>query len=63
MKYIEIPLPKCKIYLTEKEVLTLLTKDIELYRQGLIRGKAFIRNKKQKQREQNLLNQNTNNIS
>jgi hypothetical protein len=56
MKYIEIPLTKCKVYLNEKEILSLLQKDIELYKVGLIRGKAITRNKKQKDREKNLLN-------
>lgn len=56
LKYIEIQLPKSKIYLTQKEILSLLTKDMDLYKQGLIRGKAIIRNQRQIARENNLLN-------
>jgi hypothetical protein len=51
MNYIEIPLTKCKVFLTEKELLGLLSKDLELYKESLQRGKAFIRSKKQQQRE------------
>jgi hypothetical protein len=51
MNYIEIPLTKCKVFLTEKELVGLLSKDVELYKQSLLRGKAFLRGKKQQQRE------------
>ncbi|CRK85226.1 hypothetical protein [Neobacillus massiliamazoniensis] len=51
MNYIEIPLTKCRIFLTEKELVGLLSKDVELYKESLKRGKAFIRSKKQQQRE------------
>ncbi len=56
MKYIEISLHRSKIYLTEKEISTLLSKDIDIYKQGLKRGKAFTRNKKQREREQTKFN-------
>lgn len=52
MNYIEIPLTKCKIFLTEKEIIGLLSKDVELYKESLKRGKAFIRSKKQQHREE-----------
>jgi hypothetical protein len=51
MTFIEIPLTKCKVFLTEKELLGLLSKDVELYKESLQRGKAYIRSKKQQQRE------------
>lgn len=51
MNYIEITLTKCKILLTEKELVGLLCKDVELYKESLQRGKAFSRTMKQKQRE------------
>jgi hypothetical protein len=51
MNYIEIPLTKCKIFLTEKELVGLLSKDLELYKESLQRGKAFMRKEKQQQRE------------
>jgi hypothetical protein len=52
MDYIEIPLTKCKIFLTEKELVGLLSKDIDLYKEGLKRGKFFIRHIKQQIREE-----------
>lgn len=54
MNYIEIPLTKCKIFLTEKELVGLLQKDLELYRESLKRGKAVLRSMKQQQREEEL---------
>lgn len=51
MNYIEIPLTKCTVFLTEKELVGLLNKDRELYRVSLQRGKAFLRRSKQKLRE------------
>ncbi|MEK5063660.1 hypothetical protein [Cytobacillus sp. FSL R5-0596] len=51
MKYIEISLTKCKILLTEKELLGLLSKDVELYKESLKRGKAFYRKMNQQRRE------------
>jgi hypothetical protein len=51
MNYIEIPLTKCKVFLTEKEIIGLLSKDVELYKESLQRGKALIRIKRQQERE------------
>jgi len=42
---IEIKLTKCTIYLTEKELQSLLLTNPELYKEALSRGKAFKRNK------------------
>lgn len=55
MKYIEIHLTKCDIIITEQELFSLLSKDIDLYKKILIRGKAFKRNEVQKRREQNIV--------
>ncbi|SIQ29296.1 hypothetical protein SAMN05878482_101855 [Peribacillus simplex] len=52
MDYIEIALPKCKVFLTQKEFQSLLMRDTELYKLGLKRGKAISRNLKQHQREE-----------
>ncbi|WP_010170501.1 hypothetical protein [Bacillus coahuilensis] len=52
MNFIEIPLTKCKIFLTEKELVGLLSKDVELYKESLQRGKAFTRSKRQLEREE-----------
>lgn len=52
MDYIEIALPKCKVFLTQKEFQSLLMRDKELYKLGLKRGKAISRNLKQHQREE-----------
>ncbi|MFS0672586.1 MULTISPECIES: hypothetical protein [Ornithinibacillus] len=56
MKYIEIPVYKSKIFLTEEEISKLLRKDMELYKLGLKRGKAFIRSKQQREREERKYN-------
>lgn len=53
MNYLEINLKKCTVFLTEKEMQTLLCKDIELYKIGLKRGKAIMRSEKQRRRELN----------
>jgi len=41
--FIEIKLNKSIVYLTPEEINRLLLKDLELYRVGIKRGKAFIR--------------------
>lgn len=43
MKFIEIKLTKCRLYLTESEIRHLLSRDIELYKEALMRGKAIKR--------------------
>ncbi|GAB1799083.1 hypothetical protein [Priestia megaterium] len=52
MDYVEIRLPKCKVYLTHAEVGELLKNDIRLFELGLRRGKGIHRHQIQKQREQ-----------
>ena len=51
MEYVEIKLPKCRVFLTHEEVGELLKNDIELFRKGLSRGKGVHRHRIQKQRE------------
>jgi hypothetical protein len=55
LKLIEISLTKCKLFLSEEEVLSLLKKDLEIYKEGLMRGKAIMRSKKQKERERKII--------
>lgn len=51
VQYIEIQLPKCKIYLTHEEINGLLQKDLSLFKTALKRSKGIIRHNQQKQRE------------
>jgi hypothetical protein len=43
MKFIEIKLTKCKVYLTEKEILSILNNNPCIFKEGLQRGKAIKR--------------------
>lgn len=52
MDYIEVRLPKAKIYLTPSEIHSLLLKDIDLYKTALARGKGITRHGAQKAREE-----------
>lgn len=52
MDYIEIQLPKCRVFLTPQEINQLLQKDPHLYATGLKRGKGILRIRQQKEREQ-----------
>ena len=49
--YICIQLDKCIVYLTKKEIITLLQSDLPLYKAALKRGKYHNRHQAQKQRE------------
>lgn len=51
MKYIEIPLNKCKVFLTEAEMSEMLQMNPTLFKKGLNRGKYIKRYCKQKVRE------------
>lgn len=50
-KFIEIRLTKCVLYLTPKEIQGLLKHDHELWKQALMRGKAFKRSASRKEQE------------
>ncbi|SMQ60944.1 hypothetical protein SAMN05444673_0443 [Bacillus sp. OV166] len=63
MKYIKIRIPKATVYFTPVEIEKLLNKNIEItnklltqqteiFKEGLKRGKCFIRSSKQKIREE-----------
>lgn len=47
---LEIRLPKCVIYLTEQELQSLLSRDPDLWREALRRGKAFTRSRQTRER-------------
>ncbi|MCT8136473.1 hypothetical protein H1D32_01000 [Anaerobacillus sp. CMMVII] len=48
MKYIEIKLTKCVVFLTVEEINQLLQRDPDLFVKGLRRGKDILRYRKQK---------------
>ncbi|MBT2695589.1 MULTISPECIES: hypothetical protein [Bacillaceae] len=56
MKFIEIKLTKHSIFLTEKEIRTLLSHHPEVYIEGINRGKAFKRSGQMKERIKNKVN-------
>ncbi|AND41448.1 hypothetical protein [Cytobacillus oceanisediminis] len=62
MELIEIKLPKCTVLLTQKELLTLLSSNLDIYKIGIQRGKTTKRYHTQKYREHDklidFLNQN-----
>lgn len=51
MKYIEVNLTKCTLFLTESEMRKLLYMDMDLYKAALKRGKAFKRTEQRQARE------------
>ena len=50
-KMIEVKMPKCSLFFTEEEVISLLAKDQELWRRAIDRGKAFLRNEASRKQE------------
>ena len=48
--YIEIQLPKCRVFLTPDEINRLLQQDLELFATAIRRGKAIIRARKARER-------------
>jgi hypothetical protein len=55
MKFIEISISKCKLFLSEEEILYLLKKDMGLFKEGILRGKAIMRSDKQRERESKMI--------
>lgn len=55
MKFIEIHLTKCTVFLTEAELQKLLQSNPSLYKESLVRGKYINRYRKQKLREEKKL--------
>lgn len=43
MEYIEIKLSRCRLYMTEAEITSLLAHDQKLWTEALRRGKVFTR--------------------
>ncbi len=50
-RYIEIKLTKHTLFLTEHELVQLLSRDVDLWREGIRRGKAILRARKERARE------------
>jgi hypothetical protein len=51
MKYFEISIPKALLVVSEEEVLRLIKQDTEMFMIACKRGKSFLRNRKQTERE------------
>lgn len=49
---IEVRLPKCRVFLTEQEIESLLKHDPELWEAALKRGKAITRARQRRERQQ-----------
>lgn len=47
---LEIKMTKCTLYLTEPELQSLLSRDPDLWREALRRGKAFTRSRQTQER-------------
>lgn len=50
MRLIEIRLTKCRLFLTEPELVSLLARDPELWKVAVKRGKAIIRARRERRR-------------
>ena len=50
-RFIEIQLPGCRVFLLPEEVSRLLQRDPALFAEGLRRGKAILRARKSRERE------------
>lgn len=51
LRYIEIKLPRCVVFLTATEINRLLQKDPDLFAEGLRRGKAIMRRRQELSRQ------------
>jgi hypothetical protein len=51
MRYIELKLTKCRLFLTEAELISLLAKDQKLWKEGIRRGKHILRWRKEQTRK------------
>ena len=49
-QFIEIQLPKCRVFLTQAEIHRLLQQDLELFAVAIRRGKAILRARKARER-------------
>lgn len=50
-EFLEIKISRCRLFLTETEIISLLARDPELWRQALKRGKGIIRTRGTERRE------------
>lgn len=50
-RYLEIKLTKCTLFLTEQELVHLLSRDVDLWQEAIRRGKAILRARKERARE------------
>lgn len=51
-RYIEIQLPKCRVFLTPDEISRLLQRDPDLFAAALKRGKGILRARAQEKRRE-----------
>ena len=51
-RFIELQLPGCRVFLTVEEINRLLQRDPALFAEGLRRGKAIMRARKAREREE-----------
>lgn len=56
MKYVEIRLKRCRLFLTESELINLLARDPALWQEALRRGKAITRKEQANERNTKLRN-------
>jgi len=61
-RLIEIRLTKCRLFLTESELINLLTKDPALWAAAIKRGKWIIRGRKIQERQAKKRHDNANNF-
>ncbi|AEG16994.1 hypothetical protein Desku_3518 [Desulfofundulus kuznetsovii DSM 6115] len=52
-RLIEIRLTRCRLFLTEPELISLLARDPELWKAAIKRGKAIIRARRERVRRAN----------
>lgn len=50
-RYIEIKMAKHTLFITEQELVHLLSRDMDLWREAIRRGKAILRARKERMRK------------
>jgi hypothetical protein len=51
-RYIEIQLPKCKVFLTPEEINYMLQRNPEMFAEAIRRGKGILRARKARERRE-----------
>lgn len=51
VRFVEVTLSKCKLFLTEGELISLLAKDPTLWKESLRRGKGITRVRQERERQ------------